>query len=200
MNQHPIERDYPSNARSKEIIEPMPNRKRLSKGIVQVYFGSGKGKTTAALGQGFRAAGHGFKVYMIQWMKGNIKYGELKSVKKFDNFTIEQFGSPELIASPDDFDMSEGKKAINRAREIITSDEYDIVILDEAGVACDMGIIDVDELISILDQKPALVEVVITGRMMHPKLKEYADLVTEMRMIKHPYVSEGLDARFGIEH
>lgn len=178
----------------------MPDRQRLSKGIVQVYFGSGKGKTTAALGQGFRAAGHGFKVYMIQWMKGNIKYGELKSVKKFDNFTIEQFGSPELIASPDDFDMAEGKKAINRAREIITSDEYDIVILDEAGVACDMGIIDVDDLISILDEKPPLVEVVITGRMMHPKLKEYADLVTEMRMIKHPYVSEGLDARFGIEH
>jgi len=178
----------------------MSKRPRLSKGIVQVYYGTGKGKTTAALGQGFRAAGHGFKVYMIQFMKGNIKYGELKSVQKFENFTIEQFGSPELIAAPDDFDMSEGAKALKKAEEIIFSDDYDIVIIDEAGVACDMGIIDVDKLIQILDKKPPLVEVVITGRMMHPKLLEYADLVTEMRMIKHPYVSQGLDARFGIEH
>ncbi|MBD3228906.1 MAG: cob(I)yrinic acid a,c-diamide adenosyltransferase [Candidatus Lokiarchaeota archaeon] len=178
----------------------MPERQRLSKGIVQVYFGSGKGKTTASLGQAFRAAGHGFKIYMIQWMKGNIKYGELKSAKKFDNFTIEQFGSPELIASPDDFDMDEGRKALERAENIILSDKYDIVILDEAGVAADMGIIDVDDLIAILDQKPEKVEVILTGRMMHPKLKEYADLVTEMRMIKHPYVSKGLEARFGIEH
>ncbi|MHA1309568.1 MAG: cob(I)yrinic acid a,c-diamide adenosyltransferase [Candidatus Helarchaeota archaeon] len=178
----------------------MSDRKRLSKGIVQVYFGTGKGKTTAALGQGLRSAGHGFKIYMIQFMKGNVKYGELNAVKKFDNFTIEQFGSPELIAVPDEFDMSEGERALKRAEEIITSDDYDIVILDEAGVACDMGIIDVDKLINILDKKPPLVEVIITGRMMHPKLLEYADLVTEMRMIKHPYVSQGLEARFGIEH
>ena len=178
----------------------MSKRQRLSKGIVQIYYGTGKGKTTAALGQGFRAAGHGFRVYMIQFMKGNIKYGELKSVQKFDNFTIEQFGSPELISVPDDFDMSEGEKALRKAEEVIISDEYDIVIIDEAGVAIDMEIIDVDKLIAILDKKPPLLEIVITGRMMHPKLLEYADLVTEMRMIKHPYVSQGLDARFGIEH
>ncbi|MHA1144033.1 MAG: cob(I)yrinic acid a,c-diamide adenosyltransferase [Candidatus Helarchaeota archaeon] len=168
--------------------------------MVQVYYGRGKGKTTAALGQAFRACGHGFRVYMIQWMKGNIKYGELKSVQKFDNFTIEQFGRKDLIAEPEEIDIVEGKKALDRAREIINSDEYDIVILDEVGVAIGMGIINVDDVIEIVKNRPEKVEVIMTGGPeTHPKLLQLADLVTNMRVIKHYYAAQGIDARFGIE-
>ena len=175
-------------------------RKRLNEGMVQVYFGRGKGKTTAALGQAFRACGHGFKVYMIQWMKGNIKYGELKSAEKLENFTIEQFGRKDLIAEPEEIDIVEGKKALERAKEIINSDEYDIVILDEVAVAIGMDIVDVDEVIEMVKNRPEKVEIIITGGPeTHPKLKMMADLVTNMRVVKHYYASKGIDARFGIE-
>ena len=87
----------------------MISRKRLKQGLVQVYFGRGKGKTTAALGQGLRATGHGFKVYMIQFMKGDFGYGEVDAIKGVDNFELKQFGSTELIAEPGDFDKEEGK-------------------------------------------------------------------------------------------
>ncbi|MHA1380363.1 MAG: cob(I)yrinic acid a,c-diamide adenosyltransferase [Candidatus Helarchaeota archaeon] len=175
-------------------------RRRLERGLIQIYFGSAKGKTTCALGQGFRAVGHGFKVYMIQFMKGEIKYGEINSIKKTDNFWVKQFGRKELIAEADDFDLEEGKKALSFAKEIIMSDEYDIVILDEVGYAVYMNIIDVDELIDIIKNRPPKVEIIITGRKVHPKLKIIADLITEMRLIKHYYVTQGIKARFGIEY
>lgn len=176
------------------------SRRRLERGLLQIYFGSGKGKTTCALGQGFRAVGHGFKVYMIQFMKGEIKYGEINSIKKTENFEVKQFGRKELIAEADNFDVEEGKKALEFAKQIIMSDEYDIVILDEAGYAVYMNIIDVDELIEIVKNRPPQVEIIITGRKVHPKLKLIADLITEMRLIKHYYVTQGIKARFGIEY
>ncbi|MHA2184931.1 MAG: cob(I)yrinic acid a,c-diamide adenosyltransferase, partial [Promethearchaeota archaeon] len=89
------------------------SRKRLNQGLVQAYFGRGKGKTTAAIGQGVRATGHGFKVYMIQFMKGNYKYGEIEAIKGITNFDLKQFGSPDLIAEPSEFDREEGKKALD---------------------------------------------------------------------------------------
>jgi len=98
---------------------------------VQVYFGRGKGKTTAALGQGFRATGHGFKVYMIQFMKGYPQYGEVKAIENTPNFDLKQFGTPDLIATPGEIDFEEGRKGMVFADKIIMSDEYDIVILDE---------------------------------------------------------------------
>ena len=177
------------------------DRKRLKKGLVQVYFGRGKGKTTAAIGQGVRATGHGFKVYMIQFMKGNYKYGEIEAIKNISNFDLKQFGSPDLIAKPSDFDKNEGTKALDFAKEIIMSDEYDIVILDEVGVAISMNVITVDPVLEIIKNKPKKVELVLTGGpKMHPKIKEMADLVTEMRMIKHYYSSKGITARYGIEY
>ena len=119
-------------------------RKRLKQGLIQCYFGRGKGKTTAALGQGFRAIGHGFKVYMIQFMKGDYRYGELESIKNTPNFEVKQFGTPDLISEAREIDLEEGRKALEFAEKIITSDEYDIVILD--GVICegtkDFGICD----------------------------------------------------------
>jgi len=153
---------------------------------VQVYFGRGKGKTTAALGQGFRATGHGFKVYMIQFMKGYPQYGEVKAIEK---------------TTPGDIDFEEGRKGMEFAEKIIMSDEYDIVVLDEIGVAVEYGIVKIDDVLQLIDNKPEKVELIITGGpKMHPKIKERADLLTEMRMIKHYYSSKGIKARFGIEH
>lgn len=177
------------------------SRKRLKQGLIQVYFGRGKGKTTAAIGQGVRAIGHGFKVYMIQFMKGNYKYGEIEAIKNIANFDLKQFGSPELISEPGEFDINEGKKALAFAEEIIMSDEYDIVILDEVGVAVSMNVISVEPVLELIKNKPDKVELILTGGpKMHPKIKEMADLLTEMRMIKHYYSSQGITARFGIEY
>jgi cob(I)alamin adenosyltransferase len=168
---------------------------------VQVYFGRGKGKTTAALGQGLRATGHGFKVFMIQFMKGYPQYGEVKAIEKMPNFELKQFGTPDLIATPGDIDFEEGRKGMEFAEKIIMSDEYDLVILDEIGVAVEYGIVNIDDVLKLIDNKPEKVELIITGGpKMHPKIKERADLLTEMRMIKHYYSSKGIKARFGIEH
>jgi len=159
------------------------------------------GKTTAAIGQGVRATGHGFKVYMIQFMKGNYKYGEIEAIKGISNFELKQFGSPELISEPSKFDKDEGKKALDFAKEIIMSDDYDIVILDEIGVAISMNVITVEPVLELIKNKPDKVELILTGGPnMHPKIKEVADLVTEMKMIKHYYSSQGITARYGIEY
>jgi len=160
-----------------------------------------KGKTTAALGQGLRATGHGFKVYLIQFMKGNTRYGEVKAINDNPNFEIKQFGTEDLIMEPREIDFEEGRKALEFSEKIISSDEYDIVILDEIGVAVEYGIIQVEDVLKLIDMKPEKVELVITGGpRMHPKIKERADLLTEMRMIKHYYSSKGINARFGIEY
>jgi len=176
-------------------------RNRLKVGLVQCYYGRGKGKTTAALGQGFRATGHGFKVYMIQFMKGYPKYGEIEAIKANPNFEVKQFGTADLIEIPGDIDLEEGRKAIEFAEKIIKSDEYDIVILDEIGVAIEMNIVDVEDVIKLIEIKPEKVELILTGGLkMHPKIKERADLLTEMKMIKHYYASQGINARYGIEY
>lgn len=176
-------------------------RRRLKQGLIQIYFGRGKGKTTAALGQGFRATGHGFKVYMIQFMKGNTQYGEVEAVNNTPNFELKQFGTTELIEIPGEIDLNEGKKAMDFAEQILTSDDYDLVILDEIGVAVEMGVVYVEDVLKLIDKKPPLVELVMTGgQKMHPKIKDRADLITEMKMIKHYYSSQGITARFGIEY
>ncbi|TFF99091.1 MAG: cob(I)yrinic acid a,c-diamide adenosyltransferase [Promethearchaeota archaeon] len=177
------------------------SRRRLKQGLIQAYFGRGKGKTTAALGQGFRATGHGFKVYMIQFMKGNTKYGEIEAIKNTPNFEVKQFGTTELIEIPGKIDLEEGKKALEFADKIITSDEYDLVILDEIGVAIEMHVVRIEDVMEVIDNKPEKVELILTGgRSMHAKIKQRADLVTEMRMIKHYFSSQGITARFGIEY
>jgi len=169
-------------------------------GLIQLYFGRGKGKTTAALGLGLRASGHGFKVNMIQFMKGNTKYGELNAIKEIENFEIHQFGRIDLIMEPEKIDIEEGKKALKYAEEIILSDEYDIVILDEIGVALEMHIIKIDDVMNLIEKKPEKVELILTGgQKIHPKIKERADLITEMKMIKHYFSTDGIQARLGIE-
>ncbi len=176
-------------------------RKHLKQGLIQVYEGRGKGKTTAALGQGFRATGHGFKVYMIQFMKGNTEYGEINAIRNLKNFEVKQFGTPDLIAEPREIDYAEAKKALEFAEEIITSGEYDIVILDEIGVAVNYKLLDIEDVLKVLDKKPVNLELILTGGpKMHPKIKERADLITEMRLIRHYYASKGIQARYGIEY
>ena len=168
---------------------------------MQIYYGRGKGKTTAALGLGLRASGHGFKVIMIQFMKGNTKYGEITGVKSIENFEIHQFGTLDLIMEPRPIDIEEGKKALKLAEEAITSDEYDIVILDEIGVALEYHIINIGDVINLIEKKPEKVEIILTGgQNVHPKLKERANLITEMKMIKHYFSTDGIQARFGIEY
>lgn len=171
----------------------------MKKGYIHVYTGSGKGKTTSALGQGLRAVGAGFKVYMIQFMKGR-RYSELDSVEHLSNFTIVQYGRDEFVSKekPDQIDIDLAQKGFLHAKKIIKNGKYDMVILDEINVAIDYNLISLDDVIKLIEEKPEKVEIVLTGRYAHPKLSMIADLVTEMLEIKHPY-HKGVQARKGID-
>ncbi len=174
---------------------------RLKKGIVHVYTGDGKGKTTAALGLGLRAVGHGLKVYMIQFMKGGVTYGEHRAIEHLPNFKIVQFGRPELVnpSNPKKEDIDAAKAAIEHARQVVMSGEYDVVILDEVNVAVDFNLISVNEVLDLIRSKPKHVELVLTGRYAPAEIIKAADLVTFMREVKHPY-REGLARRRGIDY
>lgn len=169
-------------------------------GLVHVYTGNGKGKTTAALGLGLRACGHGFKVYMIMMMKGRINYGELEAVKQLPNFTIRMFGRPEFVDrdSPDPRDIKLAKAALQHAREIMDKGEVDFLILDEVNCAIDWGLVSEDEVIDLIQRRPPHMELVLTGRYARPAIIKLADLVSEMKEIKHPY-QKGIAARRGCE-
>lgn len=172
----------------------------MDKGYVHIYTGPGKGKTTAAIGLGVRAAGAGLKVYMIQFMKGR-KYNELNSIDKIDNFTYVQFGRDEFVnrENPDKIDIELARKGFEHAKEIIKSNEYDILILDEINVAVDFKLIPLDDLIKLIEEKPKELELILTGRYANPKIVKLADYVTEMLEIKHPY-QRGVKARRGIDY
>ncbi|MFO8085574.1 MAG: cob(I)yrinic acid a,c-diamide adenosyltransferase [Desulfobacterales bacterium] len=170
------------------------------KGYVQIYTGEGKGKTTAALGLAIRAAGAGLKVFIGQFIKTG-DYSEIKALKErfSDVIVIEQFGAGGFIRSkPLPEHIRAASKGLERIREIMASGQYQIIICEEANVAVSMGLIGVDDLLDLIAKKPENVEMVFTGRNADPRLLEAADLVTEMREIKH-YFSKGVKARVGIE-
>ncbi len=176
-------------------------RKRLERGLVQVYTGDGKGKTTAAIGLAMRALGNGFKVYMIQFMKGQIFYGELKIAEMHSpDFVIKQCGRPDFVnpKNPEAIDVKLAQEAMEHAREIINTGNYDVVILDEVNVAVNFGLIKLEELVHLIRHKPENVELILTGRYAAQEIIEMADLVTEMRAVKH-YYEKGIQARVGIE-
>ncbi|MGC1120073.1 MAG: cob(I)yrinic acid a,c-diamide adenosyltransferase [Candidatus Methanofastidiosia archaeon] len=172
----------------------------MEKGLVHVYTGNGKGKTTAALGLAIRAAGHGLKVCMIQFMKGRINYGELETAKLIPNFEIKQVGRPDFVSreNPDPEDIRLAQEGFEYAKTVISSGQYDMVILDEINVAMDFRLIPRHHVIALIKEKPETVELVLTGRECPPDIVEIADYVTEVLEIKHPY-SKGVKARKGIE-
>lgn len=174
---------------------------RLKRGMIHVYTGNGKGKTTAALGLALRAVGHGFRVYMIQFMKGNINYGELKGAKRLSpGFYIKQVGRETFVDfdNPDPEDIRLARDGLHLAKKIVSSGKFDIVILDEINVAVYFKLIPVEEIIDLIKKKPQHVELILTGRYAHEKIVDMADLVTEMREIKH-YFTKGVKSREGIE-
>ncbi len=169
------------------------------KGYVQVYTGDGKGKTTAALGLAIRAAGAGLSVYIIQFIKMG-EYSEIKMLEKFsESITIEQCGLGRFICDqPLPEDIEAAQRGLKRVQEAIASDKYQVIILEEANVAAKIGLISVQDILDVIDDKPDHVELVITGRYASPLIIERADLVTEMKAIKH-YYEKGVQARVGIE-
>jgi cob(I)alamin adenosyltransferase len=171
------------------------------RGLVQVYTGNGKGKTTAALGLALRAAGHGKKTCIIQFMKGEIYYGELGAAKMLAPYLeIVQMGRPDFVNknNPDPKDVRLARQALDLAKEILAGEKYDILVLDEINVALDFGLIETADVMSLIDSKPAETELVLTGRYAKKEIIERADLVTEMTEVKHPY-NAGVEARVGIE-
>jgi cob(I)alamin adenosyltransferase len=173
----------------------------MKKGLIQIYTGNGKGKTTAALGLALRAIGHGMKVLMVQFMKGNVQCGELESAKKLSPYlTIIQVGRETFISNsnPDPKDLQLAQEGFSIAKKAIQNRQYDIVILDEINLAIDYGLIPLDDLLQIMDSKPETVELILTGRNVKQEIIERADLITEMVDRKH-YYDKGVPARKGIE-
>jgi cob(I)alamin adenosyltransferase len=168
-------------------------------GYVHIYTGNGKGKTTAALGLALRAAGAGFRVYIAQFAKG-MEYSELKALEKLaGNITLRQFGQSCFIGrEPEAEDYSLAENGMKEISEAVTSGEYKMVILDEANIATWYNLVTVEALLELIDSKPDDVEIVLTGRYADRRLLERADLVTEMKEVKH-YYNQGVMARVGIE-
>jgi len=174
-------------------------------GYIQIYTGNGKGKTTASLGLAMRALGRNWKVLMVMFTKGGDNYGELTSFRNLSpeiqtNLTIEQAGLDRIVyAQNKNYD---DEKAIKHGWEIakkaILNDEYQLIILDEANIAIDLDILDVNEVVETLKNKPHHMEIVLTGRNAHPKIIEIAHLVSEIKPVKH-YWDLGISARKGIE-
>ncbi|MBC2888995.1 cob(I)yrinic acid a,c-diamide adenosyltransferase [Gordonibacter massiliensis (ex Traore et al. 2017)] len=171
----------------------------MDEGKVQVYTGNGKGKTTAAVGLAVRAAGAGLRVYFGQFMKNN-ETGELAALRALGNrVVVEQYGTGGEIAAPDpQADARATQAGLKRAREALLGGRYDVVVLDEANVADALGYLDAGALLELVRERPRDVELVLTGRGAGGDIRAAADLVTEMREVKH-YFRDGVPARRGIE-
>ncbi len=178
---------------------PMSNE-RLSKGYIHVYTGDGKGKTTAALGLALRASGYGMRSYIGQFMKGQ-HYGELIALHDHPYITIEQYGDLRCCIRREEVipeHVAQARRGLERAREAMCSGHYDVVVLDEVNVALWFGLLTIKEVLTLLEERPDNVEVILTGRRAPQELIERADLVTEMQEVKH-YYQQGVSARRGIE-
>lgn len=172
---------------------------QLSKGYVQLFTGDGKGKTTAALGLALRASGRGLRTYIGQFMKGQ-RYGEMEALRDHPFITLEQYGDPRCIRREEVTadHVAQAHEGLERALKAMLSGDFDLVVLDEVNVSIWFGVLTTEEVLAFLDQRPEHVEVVLTGRRAPQALIERADLVTEMREVKH-YYQQGVKARLGIE-
>lgn len=173
----------------------------IEQGLIQVYTGNGKGKTTCALGLALRAAGNGIPVAIVQFLKGWDFYGEIKGLANLPGVTLERTGRAEFVKKtgplPEDYD--EARRGLELARQFVMDETHELVILDEINVALNYGLISVRDVLELVRNRPASVEIVLTGRDAPEKIIEAADLVTEMREIKHPFRT-GVKARKGIEY
>ena len=174
---------------------------KLEKGFIQIYTGNGKGKSTAAIGQAVRAAGYGLKTYIAQFMK-EYPYSELKSLELLSEWiTIEQFAGDDFVyrkEMPNIVEMDKARRGLETAKAKMLSGKYDLIILDEILVSIHFGLFNDEEVMTFMKMKPENVELILTGRYCPDKILEAADLVTEMKVIKH-YYQEGVLARKGIE-
>ncbi|MHB8104115.1 MAG: cob(I)yrinic acid a,c-diamide adenosyltransferase [Dehalococcoidales bacterium] len=176
--------------------------RKKTRGLVQIFTGDGKGKTTAALGTVLRAAGHGLKISVIFFIKGRSSQGEYKTLRTFANVRVTAFGSSRFIDNNENVkptEKAQAKAVLAAARKDITGGKYDLVVLDEINCACFFGLIKTEEIIQLIKDKPPHVELILTGRHAAKQLIEIADLVTEMVKIKHPF-DKGIEARKGIEY
>jgi cob(I)alamin adenosyltransferase len=173
----------------------------LRRGLVQIFTGDGKGKTSAAIGAVIRALGHGLKVYIAFLMKGDYPYGERSILSQLPNVTMESFGTKGFVdptnIKPEE--KGQAKKALAAARKAMLSGSYDLVVLDEVNLAVAWNLVELDEVLKLIEEKPEGVELILTGRRADSKLVKAADLVTEMLKIKHSY-DDGVVAREGIEY
>ncbi len=169
-------------------------------GLIMVYTGDGKGKTTAAVGQAIRALGHGYRVFMIHFMKGR-DYGEFLATDKMQNLTLVRAGRDDFVSkdNPDPVDVELAKNGLEQAEKAVMSGDYNLVVLDEINVAVDYGLIEESKMIELLQNKPQHVAVILTGRNASPELVKLADTVSEVLAIKHHY-DTGADCCKGIEY
>jgi cob(I)alamin adenosyltransferase len=179
-------------------------KNKTKKGLVIVYTGNGKGKTTAALGMALRAAGHGKKTLIVQFIKSFQNYGEIKFVKKYHcGITIKTMGKGYVKIKGDRFPFEEhvksAKAAFQFAKEQILSKKYDIVVLDEINIALDKRLLTIQEVADFIRQKPPQLHLILTGRSAPKKLIQIADLVSEVKEIKHPF-RKGILTQKGIEY
>ncbi len=169
--------------------------------MIQIYTGNGKGKTTAAIGQGIRALGHKWKILMIQFMKGDADYGEIKALKKIKCFKVIQVGLPTFVqkGNPSKADIEYAEEGMKLARKAIKAKRYNMVILDEINVAIDYGLIKLEDVLDLIKTCPKNKELILTGRYAPKELIGIADLVSEIQEIKHPY-QKGFVSRKGIDY
>lgn len=180
-----------------------PRGAKLEQGLVQIYTGDGKGKTTAALGLVLRAAGHGLRAHIVYFMKGDPRYGaeEDKVLSLLPGVSVVRFGQADFVTMPGGRagDREQARAALAEARRATLSGDYDLVVLDEVNVAMSLGLISADDVLALLAERPGKVELVLTGRGAPASVIQQADLVTEMVEVKHPY-AKGVLARAGIDY
>lgn len=191
----------PSNKRNDKAscIKKVPEKQ--NSGLVIVITGNGKGKTTAAFGQALRAAGQGLKVFIVQFMKGR-RYGEYKAAKKYlPDITVILSGLDSFVMrdNPAAIDIELAQKGLEKAKKAINSGKYNMVILDEINVALDFKLIDIKEVIELIKNKPANLDLILTGRYAPGEIIKLADTVSEVKEIKHHY-NAGIKNRAGIEY
>lgn len=169
-------------------------------GLLIVFTGNGKGKTTAALGMALRAAGHGMRVLILQFIKGSWVYGELLSLRKLDQIRIKTLGSGFTWNKENlDEDRRLAEEGWQEAQDEISQGRYEMIILDELNIVLSYGLLSLERVLHTLKKRPSGLHVVVTGRNAPDALLEVADLVTEMSVVKHPFHDQGLKAQKGIE-